>query len=168
MNRSEQPQPQEGEDSRRATKAVGAFRTTREVAEALGLAPHVLRFWEARFPQVKPLKRGGGRRYYRPADVDLLRRIHECLYQQGYTIKGVQKLLRDDALYGSAKPAAGPVARQPGLFAPEPPPLSSSGSGLAGSACPAVRTALEEVRGELLEIRALLRRLISDGGVPPD
>ncbi|MFP4126771.1 MAG: MerR family transcriptional regulator [Alphaproteobacteria bacterium] len=65
-----------------------------EVAHELDVAQHVLRFWESKFPQVKPLKRGGGRRYYRPEDVELLRRIRGLLYEEGYTIKGVQKLLR--------------------------------------------------------------------------
>ena len=165
MKRSQPPQPQEGEDSGRGAKAAGAFRTTREVAKALDLPPHVLRFWEARFPQVKPLKRAGGRRYYRPADVDLLRRIRESLYQEGYTIKGVQKLLRDDALPTGAKSTTTLADQAPVLFAREP----GSGAGAPGSAArpqPTLRSALEEVRRDLLEIRGLLRRLISDLGPP--
>ncbi len=78
----------------RPAKASTAFRTISEVAEELGVAPHVLRFWESKFSQVRPLKRGGGRRYYRPEDVELLRQIRILLYDQGYTIKGAQKLLR--------------------------------------------------------------------------
>lgn len=77
-----------------ATKAESAFRTISEVAEELGVQQHVLRFWETKFTQVKPLKRGGGRRYYRPEDVALLKKIHTLLYAEGYTIKGVQKLLK--------------------------------------------------------------------------
>ncbi|HAJ90736.1 MAG TPA: MerR family transcriptional regulator [Rhodospirillaceae bacterium] len=77
-----------------ATKADSAFRTISEVAEDLGVQQHVLRFWETKFTQVKPLKRGGGRRYYRPEDVALLKKIHTLLYAEGYTIKGVQKLLK--------------------------------------------------------------------------
>lgn len=80
--------------ARRSGKSAAAFRTISEVASELDVPPHVLRFWESKFPQIKPLKRGGGRRYYRPEDVDLLRRIRELLYKDGYTIKGVQKLLR--------------------------------------------------------------------------
>ena len=80
---------------RRRTKAPGAFRTISEVATVLEVPQHVLRFWESKFAQVKPLKRGGGRRYYRPEDVDLLRGIRHLLYSDGYTIKGVQKLLRE-------------------------------------------------------------------------
>jgi DNA-binding transcriptional MerR regulator len=76
-------------------KAAGAFRTISEVADELHIPQHVLRFWETKFPQVKPLKRGGGRRYYRPDDITLLRRISDLLYIQGYTIKGVQRLLRE-------------------------------------------------------------------------
>jgi DNA-binding transcriptional MerR regulator len=79
----------------RPKKAPSAFRTISEVADELHIPQHVLRFWETKFPQVKPLKRGGGRRYYRPDDISLLRRISDLLYIQGYTIKGVQRLLRE-------------------------------------------------------------------------
>jgi DNA-binding transcriptional MerR regulator len=75
-------------------KSESAFRTISEVAEDLGVQQHVLRFWESKFSQVKPMKRGGGRRYYRPEDVALLKKIHHLLYAEGYTIKGVQKLLK--------------------------------------------------------------------------
>ncbi|MBO6638230.1 MAG: MerR family transcriptional regulator [Roseitalea sp.] len=79
-------------------KSPDAFRTISEVADDLDLPQHVLRFWETRFSQIKPLKRGGGRRYYRPADVDLLRGIRHLLYEEGYTIKGVQKILRENGI----------------------------------------------------------------------
>jgi DNA-binding transcriptional MerR regulator len=86
----------EGESGHaRPKKAPTAFRTISEVADELHIPQHVLRFWETKFPQVKPLKRGGGRRYYRPDDIALLRRISDLLYIQGYTIKGVQRLLRE-------------------------------------------------------------------------
>ena len=78
-----------------AEKAPDAFRTISEVADDLDLPQHVLRFWETRFTQIKPLKRGGGRRYYRPQDVDLLRGIRHLLYSEGYTIRGVQRILRE-------------------------------------------------------------------------
>ena len=84
--------------SRRGGKSPGAFRTISEVSKDLEIPPHVLRFWETKFPQVKPLKRGGGRRYYRPEDVALLRQIRQLLYDDGYTIKGVQRLLKEGAL----------------------------------------------------------------------
>jgi DNA-binding transcriptional MerR regulator len=79
-------------------KAPEAFRTISEVAEELELPQHVLRFWETRFAQIKPMKRGGGRRYYRPDDVDLLRGIRHLLYGEGYTIRGVQRLLKDEGV----------------------------------------------------------------------
>ena len=80
--------------SLRGGKSAEAFRTISEAAGELELPQHVLRFWETKFPHIRPLKRGGGRRYYRPEDLLLLRRIRDLLYDDGYTIKGVQKLLR--------------------------------------------------------------------------
>jgi DNA-binding transcriptional MerR regulator len=77
-------------------KAPDAFRTISEVAAEIDVPQHVLRFWESRFAQIKPMKRGGGRRYYRPDDVDLLRGIRHLLYGEGYTIRGVQRILRDE------------------------------------------------------------------------
>jgi DNA-binding transcriptional MerR regulator len=79
-------------------KAPDAFRTISEVAEEIDVPQHVLRFWESRFNQIRPLKRGGGRRYYRPHDVDLLRGVRHLLYGEGYTIRGVQRLLREEGL----------------------------------------------------------------------
>lgn len=77
-------------------KAAEAFRTISEVADDLDVPQHVLRFWETRFQQIKPMKRGGGRRYYRPGDVDLLKGIRHLLYDKGYTIRGVQRILREN------------------------------------------------------------------------
>jgi DNA-binding transcriptional MerR regulator len=76
-------------------KSPDAFRTISEVADGLDVPQHVLRFWESRFPQIRPMKRAGGRRYYRPEDVDLLRGIRHLLYGEGYTIRGVQRILRE-------------------------------------------------------------------------
>lgn len=91
-----EPTPANDDGERlRPRKAAGAFRTISEVADELHIPQHVLRFWETKFGQVRPLKRGGGRRYYRPDDIALLRRISDLLYIQGYTIKGVQRLLRE-------------------------------------------------------------------------
>jgi DNA-binding transcriptional MerR regulator len=84
--------------ARRVEKSADAFRTISEVADELEVPQHVLRFWETKFTQIRPMKRGGGRRYYRPEDVDLLRSIRGLLYDQGYTIKGVQKLIREGGL----------------------------------------------------------------------
>ncbi len=97
----------------RMRKTADAFRTISEVADDLHVPQHVLRFWETKFPQVRPLKRGGGRRYYRPEDVLLLRRVADLLYTQGYTIKGVQRLLREGggALQDNIPPAS-PEERQ--------------------------------------------------------
>lgn len=79
-------------------KSPDAFRTISEVADELNVPQHVLRFWETRFTQIKPMKRAGGRRYYRPADVDLVRGIRALLYGEGYTIRGVQKIFKDDGV----------------------------------------------------------------------
>ncbi|OHT18451.1 hypothetical protein BHE75_00422 [Sphingomonas haloaromaticamans] len=84
-------------ESGRTDKADSAFRTIGEVAQDLGIAQHVLRYWETRFPQLRPLQRAGNRRYYRPADVALVRRIDALLNREGYTIKGVQQLLAASA-----------------------------------------------------------------------
>lgn len=95
-------------------KSAGAFRTISEVADELRVEQHVLRFWETKFSQIKPLKRGGGRRYYRPEDVDMLKNIHHLLYSEGYTIKGVQKLLTSTRGNLSARvgtPEPSPVSR---------------------------------------------------------
>ncbi|UKJ72589.1 MerR family transcriptional regulator [Azospirillum brasilense] len=86
--------------ARGTTKSATAFRTISEVSSDLDVPQHVLRFWEGKFPQLRPLKRGGGRRYYRPEDVDLLRQIQNLLYGEGYTIKGVQRLLKDGKVDG--------------------------------------------------------------------
>lgn len=97
-------------------KAPDAFRTISEVADDLDVPQHVLRFWETRFPQIKPMKRGGGRRYYRPDDVDLLRGIRHLLYGEGYTIRGVQRLLKDNGLkfvQAVWRPDAPPVGAPP-------------------------------------------------------
>jgi DNA-binding transcriptional MerR regulator len=149
-------------------KGASAFRTIGEVADDLDLPTHVLRFWESKFAQLKPLKRRGGRRYYRPEDVVLLRRIRQCLYQDGYTIRGVQKLLGVSA--GERAEATDP-APAPSLF-----PLESGPNRAAGADEPPspevparrprrrptkldTRAALEEIRRELLEARALLDEL---------
>lgn len=111
--------------ARRGGKSAAAFRTISEVASDLDVQPHVLRFWESKFPQIKPLKRGGGRRYYRPEDVDLLRRIRVLLYRDGYTIKGVQKLLRGVASRPGPQEDEGDddvvVEQSPQIIAPEQP-----------------------------------------------
>jgi len=97
-------------------KAPGAFRTISEVADEIDVPQHVLRFWESRFAQIRPMKRGGGRRYYRPDDVDLLRGVRHLLYGEGYTIRGVQRILREQG--------AGFVQEVWRVGAEQPPPQS--------------------------------------------
>ena len=101
-------------------KSADAFRTISEVADDLDLPQHVLRFWETRFQQIRPLKRAGGRRYYRPADIVLLRAIRHLLYNEGYTIKGVQRLLKEQGArgLGVAGPGASPQI-EPSFEVPE-------------------------------------------------
>ena len=134
----------ESGNGRRGGKSAAAFRTISEVAGELDVPPHVLRFWETKFSQVKPLKRGGGRRYYRPEDVALLRRIRELLYGEGYTIKGVQRVLRD----GLVKPAGVTESAPDGT----PPTAGAANSGEAPTTATALRTILQDLRrmrGEL-------------------
>ncbi len=126
---------------RTSGKSAAAFRTISEVADDLEVPQHVLRFWETKFTQVRPLKRGGGRRYYRPEDVQLLRQIRALLYDQGYTIKGVQRLLKDR----SAKELREDVA----IGEPE----ASSAGGLSAD----TRAALKGLLDELVELRDLLK-----------
>jgi len=118
-------------------KAPDAFRTISEVAQDLDLPQHVLRFWETRFQQIKPLKRGGGRRYYRPDDIDLLRGIQHLLYGEGYTIRGAQRILKDHGVKfvqgvwkpGAAQPASARevVEREPEPAEPLPPARPAHG-----------------------------------------
>lgn len=93
-------------------KAPDAFRTIGELSADLGVAQHILRYWETKFPQLKPLQRAGNRRYYRPADVALAKRIHRLLNQEGYTVKGVQKLLRSNKVADEPSPPAVAVPHQ--------------------------------------------------------
>ncbi len=134
---------------RQFQKSAEAFRTISEVASELDVPSHVLRFWETKFSQVRPLKRGGGRRYYRPEDVGLLRRIRALLYEDGYTIKGVQKLLRE----GAVKAPTSPPPRSAPAAAAGKRPRAVDGGGLEA----ATRGELESVLGELETLRDILR-----------
>ena len=93
-------------------KSPDALRTIGELSQELGVAQHILRYWETKFPQLKPMQRAGNRRYYRPADVELARRIHRLLNEEGYTVRGVQKLLRDKEHGGQPVPT-GPIPIPP-------------------------------------------------------
>lgn len=160
-------------------KADGAFLTISEVAESLSVPQHVLRFWETKFTQIRPLKRGGGRRYYRPEDVALLRKIHTLLYSEGYTIRGVQKLLKGQGRQQAAAPLPSPSEQSfaqaddvgragesfhpsaqevlaallpdaaPALEASAPPPR-------VGGLSPLQRSLLEGLLGDLRDLRDLV------------
>lgn len=138
------------EAPKKVKKAKEAFRTISEVADKLGVQQHVLRFWETKFSQVRPMKRGGGRRYYRPEDVSLLERIHHLLYTEGYTIKGVQKLLKEQ---GKAQVIAQAenqnIAPAPKVQKPEVP----AQKGLTVQQ----RAVFEALLAELKSMRALLK-----------
>jgi DNA-binding transcriptional MerR regulator len=160
----------------RIAKAPDAFRTISEVSEALDVPQHVLRFWEAKFAQVKPLKRAGGRRYYRPDDIDLLKGIRALLYAEGFTIKGVQKVLREQGAKHVAEigriGAKAAVARRdlaPEDVAPMPEPLFGRGTpsmehvnmsadNPSEKIIAEQRDRLETVLDDLLNLRDILKR----------
>jgi DNA-binding transcriptional MerR regulator len=135
-------------------KAPDAFRSISEVADELDLPQHVLRFWESRFHDIKPMKRGGGRRYYRPDDVNLLRGIRHLLYGEGYTIRGVQRILREQG----GKFVA--VVWQEG--APQPPHGASEGEDLAEEAVAAEAETADEERGLRSRLSSLIGRDLGD------
>ncbi|NYZ15779.1 MerR family transcriptional regulator [Azospirillum sp. RWY-5-1] len=151
-------------------KSASAFRTISEVSAELDVPQHVLRFWETRFPQIRPLKRGGGRRYYRPEDVELLRRIQSLLYKEGYTIRGVQRLLRESRGAPHPEPAYRPEPVEPDAACPDvvhpdaveaPDMPQEDGADLDPEPLelpPDVRRELVTVLDELRAIRALLGR----------
>ncbi|MBI2236697.1 MAG: MerR family transcriptional regulator [Magnetospirillum sp.] len=167
---------------RRSGKSEAAFRTISEVADELDVPQHVLRFWEGKFPQVKPLKRGGGRRYYRPDDVALLKRIRDLLYSEGYTIKGVQKLLKEGAVATAAAREPAPVrdllpytaddgdvdvveealaeeAEPRFVAAPSPPSPPSPLTTADRAFSPAARRELRRILEDLEDLRTLLQPL---------
>lgn len=165
------------EPTRSLEKAPDAFRTISEVSETLDVPQHVLRFWEAKFTQVKPLKRAGGRRYYRPEDIDLLKGVRALLYAEGFTIKGVQKVLREQgakhvAEIGrmGAKAANAKRDLAPEDVAPMPEPLfgrattpsvehvNMSSENPSEKLLAEQRERLENVLDELLNLRDLVNR----------
>jgi len=159
-------------------KAPEAFRTISEVAEQLDVPQHVLRFWETRFSQIRPMKRGGGRRYYRPADVDLLKGIRTLLYGEGFTIRGAQKILKDngishvigigrgevlvapaeDSVKASRKPAASPPAAEV-AFAAAKVPAARKEVTVVHELTPAQ---IDELRLVLTDLAAARRLLVPD------
>jgi len=162
--------------SPRIEKAPDAFRTISEVSETLDVPQHVLRFWEAKFAQVKPLKRAGGRRYYRPEDIDLLKGVRTLLYAEGFTIKGVQKVLREQGakhvaeigrlgVKGAAAKrdvAAEDVAPMPeplfGRATPTVEHVNMSAENPSEKLLAEQRERLESVLDNLLNLRDLLRK----------
>ncbi len=159
--------------ARRVAKSDTAFRTISEVSEELAVPQHVLRFWESKFTQIKPLKRGGGRRYYRPEDMALLGRIRDLLYKDGYTIKGVQKLLRDSgvkAVVAHDGPPAAPglpldEPAQPVAAAPILPAVEMAAVAEMVEQAPALASDSCDLRAileDLLELRDLLASALAD------
>ena len=108
-----------------ADKDPEAFRTIGELSEELGVAQHILRYWETKFPQLRPLQRAGNRRYYRPADVALARRIHHLLSNEGYTVRGVQKLLKEQPKTDELPAAPPPPSPEPAMFSAGDPEAGS-------------------------------------------
>lgn len=125
------------------TKKAGAFKTISEVADHLQVEQHVLRFWETKFTQIKPLKRGGGRRYYRPEDVSVLERVHSLLYKEGYTIKGAQNVLKGTTRNKIAAVVAG---------------SNDNGSANAKGLSKSQQAILEETLGKLMAMRQTLEQ----------
>ena len=145
-------------------KAATAFRTISEAAGDLDLPQHVLRFWETKFAQIKPMKRAGGRRYYRPEDIELLSGIKLLLYDRGYTIKGVQKLLKEKgvrhvATVGRGEPERAAKEPVPNVVLGQPAP-SERGPNGAGPLGDADRAVLNEVLLDLLECKRVLDRAL--------
>lgn len=152
-NMNEASQDQDGVEQARSPrsrrrKSSGAFRTISEVADELGVQQHVLRFWETKFSQIRPLKRGGGRRYYRPEDLALLKKVHELLYTQGYTIKGVQKLLKEQGKNKVLFENAG---------MPVPSNKSAQAAAPSDKLSKAQRTKIQSMLDELKELRDMLK-----------
>jgi DNA-binding transcriptional MerR regulator len=147
-------------------KAPEAFRSISEVAASVGVPQHVLRFWETRFNQIRPMKRAGGRRFYRPHDVDLINGIKKLLYEHRYTIRGVQMILREKgpatvvAIGRGEKPGPDPAASEPAAA----PAASPRGPAVHAAALPSAHPGEEELRLALTDLAAAKRILESFDG----
>jgi DNA-binding transcriptional MerR regulator len=142
-------------------KSPEAYRTIREVADSMDLPQHVLRFWETRFPQIRPLKRAGGRRYYRPDDIERLGVIRRLLYDEGYTIKGVQKLFKEQgiqALSGAAQLHGRPSAERSKGAEPHGDSAKAADSGAVPRLEEGDLAALREALTEIMEAERILTR----------
>ena len=144
--------------TRRSAKSDSAFRTISEAAKELGLQQHALRFWESKFPQIQPMKRAGGRRYYRPEDIDFLANIRSLLHDQGFTIKGVQKLLdQNKGKLPSEITVSASEAEQQSTAA------HVAGGVASGNADASIdKSALQSVLGELQELQGILRASLQE------
>ncbi|MBO6826333.1 MAG: MerR family transcriptional regulator [Sneathiella sp.] len=152
----------------KSQKSPDAFRTISEVSTELDVPQHVLRFWETKFPVVKPLKRGGGRRYYRPSDVELVKGIRDLLYTHGFTIKGAQKLLKEQGnkienievlQKGDAAPSIASEASEDETVVAMPTPTSAAQQATSegrGELSPAIREELENLLEDLRGMRKML------------
>lgn len=149
------PRPRPALTNRANRKSPTAYRTISEVSDELDVPQHVLRFWESKFSQVRPLKRAGGRRYYRPEDIALLNRIRGFLYDEGYTIKGVQKLLKE----GAGKPEATTPKTEPAeaLQEVQDSPRDDVAGPAPGGLPPELRGELESLLASLKTLRGRLR-----------
>ncbi len=146
-------------------KSPEAYRTIREVADSLDLPQHVLRFWETRFPQIRPLKRAGGRRYYRPDDIERLKVIKRLLYEEGYTIKGVQKLFKEHGVQAlSAGPPPSESSAEP-VAAAEPHALSAKDIGATETQAKLPDQEIRALREALTEI-AEAQRILAQASAP--
>ena len=156
----DEPGLQKTKSRKKTTKSPTAFRTISEVATELEVPQHVLRFWETKFTQVKPMKRGGGRRYYRPGDIELIRAIRNLLYQDGYTIRGVQRLLRENGVKsllpnGTVEVLSAPVVDASAGQARAVP--SSGPFGVALHSDQGDKQMLQEILHDLTSMRDLLK-----------
>ena len=147
------------------TKTAEAFRTISEVADELDVPKHVLRFWEGRFPQIKPMKRGGGRRYYRPEDMALLRGICQLLHAEGYTIKGVQKILREQGVEAVKRVGTDTQAVAEVVPVPPAPPAKRVVRGRASAAAAAKNEMRERLLATIAELENCRGILL---GTPPE
>ena len=145
------------------TKSEKAFRTISEVSKELDVPAHVLRFWETKFPQVKPMKRGGGRRYYRPEDVSLLRGVREMLHVDGFSIKGVQKALKEQGVKAIAERAEGVPVMTSIAQQEVPVEAAAAAARRADGAVPMTTADRKALRKALEALTALRDSLIENG-----
>ena len=148
-------------------KSPTAFRTISEVADGLALPQHVLRFWESKFQQIKPLKRGGGRRYYRPEDVKVIHDIKDLLYNQGFTIRGVQKLLRESGAVSLARSKVAqpqlPISMPTALAVPVQETVASVTAAITPVSQGLSSDKRREIEGVLIELKSIRKILLQTG-----